>query len=57
VIETGLKTKQIVIKQKKNGFNVLTQEKSISPWKVFFSQFKSFLILILIAAAGISFFV
>ncbi len=50
----GLKTSQINAKQKKFWLNVLTQEKWISAWKVLFSQFKSFLILILLWAATIS---
>jgi Ca2+-transporting ATPase len=37
--------------------NILTNEKKIKAWKVFFDQFKSFLILVLIVAAGISIFV
>jgi Ca2+-transporting ATPase len=53
-IQNGLKTPQVKQKQQKYGFNILTQEQKISAWKVFFSQFKSFLILILIAAAVVS---
>lgn len=56
-IKLGLKTSQVKSKQTKNWFNVLIQEKRINPWKVFLDQFKSVLILILIGAALVSFFV
>ncbi|HKL43750.1 MAG TPA: calcium-translocating P-type ATPase, PMCA-type [Candidatus Absconditabacterales bacterium] len=56
-IELGLKKSQVKKKQKEYGLNILVHENKINPWRVFFDQFKSFLILILIIAAGISFFV
>lgn len=37
------------------GKNILKQEKTLSPWKVFFDQFKSFLIGILLVSTIISF--
>jgi len=40
----------------KYGPNELTPPKKISPWVIFFRQFQNLLILILIAATGISFF-
>ncbi len=56
-IELWLKKSQVKKKQKEYGLNILVHENKINPWRVFFDQFKSFLILILIIAAGISFFV
>lgn len=56
-IENWLNDKQIQDRQEKYWLNTLKNENKISAWKVFFSQFKSFLILILIIAAVISFFV
>jgi len=53
-IKTWLKTSQVKSKQKKFWLNILKQEKWVSAWKVFISQFKSFLILILIIAAVVS---
>lgn len=38
------------------GKNVLTNKKKIYPWKIFFRQFKNIIVLLLIIAAGISFF-
>lgn len=52
-----LDDKQIQEKQDKYWLNILKHENKISAWKVFFDQFKSLLILILIIAAVISFFV
>lgn len=56
-IEKWLKSNIVQTKQKKYWFNILVHENKVNPWKVFFDQFKSFLILILLAAAGISMFV
>ena len=56
-IELWLKKSQVKKKQEEYGLNILVHENKINPWRVFFDQFKSFLILILIIAAGISFFV
>ena len=56
-INLGLKTNQVKSKQDKYWLNILLHENKINPWRVFFDQFKSFLILILIVAAGISLFV
>jgi Ca2+-transporting ATPase len=38
------------------GPNTLKEEKKISPWEIFFGQFKNFLIILLIAATVISLF-
>ncbi len=56
-INLWLKKIQVKSKQDKYWLNILVHENKINPWKVFFDQFKSFLILILIVAAGISLFV
>ncbi|HOG15513.1 MAG TPA: calcium-translocating P-type ATPase, PMCA-type [Candidatus Absconditabacterales bacterium] len=53
----GLTDKQIKENQKKYGLNILTNEKKVKAWKVFLNQFKSFLILVLIAAAVVSIFI
>jgi len=39
-----------------HGKNVLTNKKKIYLWKIFFRQFKNIIVLLLIIAAGISFF-
>jgi len=52
-----LTDKQIKENQKKYGLNILTNEKKVKAWKVFLNQFKSFLILVLIAAAVVSIFI
>jgi Ca2+-transporting ATPase len=51
----GLSFDQVHFRLKKFGKNEIRIEKKISPWKIFLGQFKSFLILVLLAAAGISF--
>ena len=56
-LKTWLTNEQIKRNQEKYWLNILTNEKKIKAWKVFFDQFKSFLILVLIVAAGISIFV
>jgi len=52
-----LTDRQVKDNQEKYWYNILTNNKKISAWKVFLNQFKSFLILILIVAAVISIFV
>ena len=56
-INQGLTTKQQEKNLQQYGSNILKQTKQISPRKIFFEQFKSFLIGILIFSALISFFV
>ncbi len=51
----GLSFDQVHTRLKKFGKNEIRIEKKISPVKIFLAQFKSFLILVLLAAAGISF--
>ena len=48
--ETGLSNKEVVERQKKFGFNKLPEEKQLSKRELFFEQFKSPLIYILIIA-------
>jgi len=50
----GLKKPDINIRLRKNGLNELKETKKISVMNLFFSQFKSFIIYILIAAAVVS---
>lgn len=53
--QNWLSSQQVQKLQQQYGRNILTNENKLTPWKVFFSQFKSFLILILILAAGVSY--
>src|SRR3989339_261452 len=53
----GLNQKEVDLKQEKYGKNVLKQTHKLRPLKIFFEQFNSFLIYILIIAAGVSFFI
>lgn len=50
----GLKGEDIISRQKKYGLNEITDKKQISLLNLFLSQFKNVLMLILIAATGIS---
>jgi Ca2+-transporting ATPase len=50
----GLTHAQITEKLEQFGFNELQEKKKKSPWMIFLSQFKDFMILILAAAALIS---
>jgi len=52
--DNGLKENDVIDLQKKYGLNEITGKKQISPLKLFLYQFKNALILILIAATGIS---
>ncbi len=54
---TGLTTKEADERLKQFGKNILPEKKRKTPLQIFLSQFKSVLIFLLIAAAGISFFV
>ncbi|GAF98694.1 unnamed protein product, partial [marine sediment metagenome] len=51
----GLSFEQASYRLKKFGLNEIKIEKKIRPWKIFLAQFKGFLILVLLAAAAISF--
>jgi len=51
----GLSEKEVLLKQKKFGLNKLPEEKPLSAFFVFFEQFKSPLIYILVIAAAITF--
>ncbi|MEE9525480.1 MAG: calcium-translocating P-type ATPase, SERCA-type [Candidatus Woesearchaeota archaeon] len=55
--ETGLSQQEADLRLKKYGPNEIKEEKMISPIKIFFSQFKSFIVLILILAMGVSIFI
>jgi Ca2+-transporting ATPase len=49
--EAGLSSGEATRRLERYGKNQLTREKPTSPWKILFSQFTDFMILILIAAA------
>ncbi len=50
----GLTDREAADRLKKYGLNEITEEKKVSSLELFLSQFKSFLILILLAAAAVS---
>ena len=52
--DVGLLTAETKKRLEKYGPNVLEQKQKISPLKIFFEQFKDFLIIILLAASGVS---
>ncbi|WP_294064531.1 cation-translocating P-type ATPase [uncultured Fusobacterium sp.] len=52
--ETGLTTGEVEISIEKYGYNQLNEEKKLSTMQVFISQFKDFLVIILIIASIIS---
>src|SRR3989344_342534 len=52
--QKGLTAAEVENRLKKYGPNVLQEEKGKSAFQIFFSQFKSFLIIILFAASIIS---
>ena len=55
--ETGLTTKEAGERLQQFGKNILPAKKRKTPLAIFLGQFKSVLIFLLVAAAGISFFV
>lgn len=55
--ERGLSDEEATARLKKYGPNKLTEKKGISPLQIYFNQFKSILIIILIAAAFLTFLV
>ncbi len=52
----GLKQKEAEKRLEKFGFNEITEKQKANPFLIFLKQFKSFLILILVIAGSISFF-
>lgn len=54
-LKAGLTSDEAAQRLKKNGSNILKEEKSKSIIEIFLSQFKNFLIIILFAASAISF--
>lgn len=56
-ISKGLESSQVLERQRQYGKNKLEEKKKKSNWKRFFDQFKDIMILILIAAAVISFMI
>ena len=52
----GLSRAEAARRLEKYGPNTLKEEKKISPWEIFFGQFKNFLIILLIIATVISLF-
>ena len=53
--EKGLTEEEATRRLAKYGFNKLSEKRQVSPLAIFFSQFKSILVLVLIAAALITF--
>ncbi len=53
-LKTGLSEAEAAFRLGKYGKNQIESKKKISPWEIFFSQFKNLLVLILIAAAFLS---
>ena len=54
--KSGLTNEEAAKRLKRYGFNELERTKKISPLKIFISQFKSILVLVLVAAVIISIF-
>ncbi|MFP4362250.1 MAG: cation-translocating P-type ATPase [Spirochaetia bacterium] len=54
-LKEGLSQKTAAQRLEKYGPNKLEQKSSVSPWKIFFSQFKNIIMLLLLAATVISF--
>ncbi|MCD4760782.1 HAD-IC family P-type ATPase [bacterium] len=54
--KTGLKTAEASKRLDKYGFNVLAQAQKFSIWRLFISQFKSAMVLVLVVAGFISLF-
>jgi len=51
----GLSEQEVKVRQYKYGLNVLAEGKKISFWQLFRSQFKDFMVKVLLGAAGLSF--
>ncbi len=54
--EKGLSSEMARERQKQYGMNTLANEKKAKPLKIFFGQFKDVMVMILLAATAISFF-
>ena len=52
----GLDSREVEKRQGENGLNILAQAEKFSAWRLFFSQFKSALVYVLLVAALISLF-
>jgi P-type Ca2+ transporter type 2C len=50
----GLSPAEAATRLQRFGPNTLREEKGVSPWHIFFAQFRNFLILLLIGATGLS---
>jgi len=57
MITQGLSTEAVLEKQKQFGKNEIKRTKKANTWKIFLSQFTSPLIILLVLAASISFFI
>ena len=54
--ENGLTSSQARVRMLRNGSNEIPQKEDRGPWKIFFSQFRNPLALVLVSAAFISYF-
>ncbi len=54
--EKGLSSQEAENSQKKNGFNVLANVKKKKPLGIFLGQFRDFMVMILLVATAVSFF-
>ncbi len=52
--ESGLSESEAAVRQGYYGLNEIKMQRRVSPLRIFFSQFRSFLVIILIAAAVVS---
>ena len=52
----GISEQEAQKRLQKHGLNTIKDEKKISVLSIFIAQFKSFLVILLLTAAGISFF-
>lgn len=53
-LQKGLTSRDVLTARQKHGWNELPPVKQTGPWRVLFRQFSSFLVLILIVAAGVA---
>ncbi len=53
--ERGLSVGEADRRLEEIGYNALTEVPSVSPWTIFFSQFKDFMVLVLLGATAVSF--
>ncbi|MDI9551564.1 MAG: calcium-translocating P-type ATPase, PMCA-type [Bacteroidota bacterium] len=52
--ESGLSSDEVAERQQRDGYNEFTKKKHTTLWQKFISQFKSFMIIVLLIAAAIS---